>query len=226
MQIKYYGHSCFGIHIGDKKILFDPFIRPNPLAKDIDVDAIEADYILISHAHFDHTADVLEIAKRTGAKIIASWEICEYYTGQGYTHSHAMNKGGFFDFDFGRLQMVTAVHSSSFADGTYGGTAAGYVLKTNEKTFYYAGDTALTLDMQLIADRHSLNFAFLPIGSNFTMDVTDAVTASKLLKCNHVIGMHYDTFGYITIDQQDAINRFNQAGKLLTLMNIGQTLEI
>jgi L-ascorbate metabolism protein UlaG (beta-lactamase superfamily) len=94
------------------------------------------------------------------------------------------------------------------------------------KSFYYSGDTALTLDMQLIAERHNLNFAFLPIGNNFTMDVTDAITASKFIKCNHIIGMHYDTFGYIVVDHQEAVNQFNLSGKLLTLMNIGQTIDI
>jgi L-ascorbate metabolism protein UlaG (beta-lactamase superfamily) len=80
--------------------------------------------------------------------------------------------------------------------------------------------------MQLIAERHNLNFAFLPIGNNFTMDITDAISASKFIKCNHIIGMHYDTFGYILVDHQEAVNQFNLSGKLLTLMNIGQTLEL
>jgi L-ascorbate metabolism protein UlaG (beta-lactamase superfamily) len=122
--------------------------------------------------------------------------------------------------------MVKAVHSSSFSDGSYGGNPAGFVIDSEGKSFYYSGDTALTLDMQLIAERHNLNFAFLPIGNNFTMDITDAITASKFIKCNHIIGMHYDTFGYIVVDHQEAVNQFNLSGKLLTLMNIGQTLDI
>ncbi len=222
MKVKYYGHSSFSIHIGGKTLLFDPFISPNQLAANINIDEIEADYIFLSHAHQDHSADVMHIAKRTGAMIVGIWEITQWYIKNGHDHTHAMNIGGFWTFDFGTVQMVKAVHSSSFPDGTYGGSPTGFVISGDDKTFYYSGDTALTLDMQLIPERHQLNFAFLPIGSNFTMDVTDAIIAAKFIKCNHIIGMHYDTFGYITINHQEAINQFNQAGKLLTLMNIGQ----
>lgn len=226
MNVKYYGHSCFSVNIGGKVILFDPFISHNPLAKDIQIKDIKADYIFLSHAHADHSADVLEIAKNNDSTIVGIWEICEWAGRNGHPKNHPMNIGGFWTFEFGTVQMVKAVHSSSFPDGSYGGVAAGFVVSSEDKTFYYSGDTALTLDMQLISDRHDLNFAFLPIGSNFTMDVTDAITASKFIKCNHIIGMHYDTFGFIMVDHQDAINRFNQAGKLLTLMNIRQTMEI
>ena len=226
MKVKYYGHSCFSIHTGGKALLFDPFISENPLAKDIDISSIEADYIFLSHAHHDHTADAIAIAERTGSKIIGIWEISEWAKRQGHENTHPMNIGGFFTFDFGTVQMVKAVHSSSFSDGSYGGNAAGFVISSEGKSFYYSGDTALTFDMQLIAERHNLNFAFLPIGNNFTMDITDAISASKFIKCNHIIGMHYDTFGYILVDHQEAVNQFNLSGKLLTLMNIGQTLDL
>lgn len=226
MQIKYYGHSCFSVHTGGKTLLFDPFITGNELAAGIDISSIKADYILLSHAHNDHSADALTIAKNNHAKIIGNWEISEWYIRQGYTNTHPMNLGGFFTFDFGTVQMVKAVHSSSFPDGTYGGHPAGFIVNDGNKTFYYSGDTALTLDMQLIPQRHSLDFAFLPIGSNFTMDVTDAITASNFIKCNHIIGMHYDTFGYIVVNHQEAINQFNQSGKILTLMKINQTIEL
>ena len=226
MEVKYFGHSCFSIHIGGKTLLFDPFISPNPLAKDIDIKAIQADYILISHAHFDHIADAVEIALNTQAKIIAIWEICEWLQKQGCNNTHAMNIGGSFQFDFGRVQMVKAEHSSSFPDGSYGGQAAGFVLTGQDKTFYFAGDTALCADMQFLGDRHSIDLAFLPLGSNFTMDINDAVSASKLIRCQHFIGMHYDTFGYIVIDHEQAQNQFNASGKLLTLMNIGQSIQI
>jgi L-ascorbate metabolism protein UlaG (beta-lactamase superfamily) len=226
MKVKYYGHSCFSVHIGGKELLFDPFITHNPLAKDIDINSIQADYIFLSHGHQDHLADALSIAANTQAKIVAIWEICEWAGRNGHTDNHPMNIGGFWNFDFGTVQMVKAVHSSSFPDGTYAGTPCGFVISGDDKTFYYSGDTALTLDMQLIPERHNVNFAFLPIGSNFTMDITDAVTAAKFVKCNHIIGMHYDTFGYITINHDEAVNQFNQAGKLLTLMTIGQTLDI
>jgi len=226
MKVKYYGHACFSVHTGGKTLLFDPFITGNPLAADVDIASIEADYILLSHAHSDHTADALQIAKRTNATIIGIWEISEWAQRSGHSLTHPMNIGGFFGFDFGTVQMVKAVHSSSFPDGSYGGQAAGFVVTSEGRSFYYSGDTALTLDMQLIPERHNIAFAFLPIGSNFTMDVTDAVTAAKFVKCNHIIGMHYDTFGYIVVNHEEAVIQFNQAGKLLTLMNIGQTLEL
>ncbi len=226
MKVKYYGHSCFSVHTGGKTLLFDPFISGNPLAKDIDIKSIQADYILLSHAHADHSSEVLEIARNNNATIIGIWEISEWAIRNAHSLTHPMNIGGSFNFDFGSVQMVKAVHSSSFPDGSYGGNPAGFVISSDGKSFYYSGDTALTLDMQLIPERHNISFAFLPIGSNFTMDVTDAITAAKFVRCNHVIGMHYDTFGYIIINHQEAINQFNQAGKLLTLMNIGQTIDL
>jgi L-ascorbate metabolism protein UlaG (beta-lactamase superfamily) len=226
MKVKYYGHSSFSVHIGGKSLLFDPFISPNELAGAIDIDTIDADYIFLSHAHQDHMADALHIAKRTQAKIVAIWEISQWAINNGHDNTHAMNIGGFRTFDFGTVQMVKAVHSSSFPDGSYGGSATGFVITGGDRTFYYAGDTALTLDMQLIPERHKVDVAFLPIGNNFTMDVTDALTAAKFTKCDHVIGMHYDTFGYIVIDQQQATDKFRQAGKQLTLMNIGQETQL
>ncbi len=226
MKVKYYGHSSFSINIGGKDLLFDPFITPNELASHIDINSIRADYVFLSHAHQDHMADALYIAEKNNATIVGIWEISQWAIQNGHDNTHAMNIGGFWDFDFGSVQMVKAVHSSSFPDGRYGGSPTGFVITGDEKCFYYSGDTALTLDMQLIPERHQLNFAFLPIGNNFTMGVTDAITASKFVKCNHIIGMHYDTFGFITINHQDAVNQFNQAGKLLTLMNIGQELDL
>ncbi|MES2616964.1 MAG: metal-dependent hydrolase [Bacteroidota bacterium] len=226
MQIKYYGHSCFSVHIGGKIILFDPFITYNELAKGIDVNAIKADYIFLSHAHQDHTADAMTIAQNNNAQVVGIWEISQWFNANGHSNTHAMNIGGYWNFEFGTVQMVKAVHSSSFPDGSYGGNPAGFVISDGKTSFYYSGDTALTLDMQLIPQRHSLDFAFLPIGSNFTMDVTDAITASNFIKCNHIIGMHYDTFGFITINHQDAINQFNQSGKILTLMKIEQTIDL
>lgn len=226
MEVKYYGHSCFSVHIGGKTILFDPFISDNELAKQIDINKIKVDYIFLSHAHRDHTADALTIARNNNATIVGIWEVTQWYNKHEYSNTHPMNLGGFWKFDFGMVQMVKAEHSSSFPDGTYGGHPAGFVMSDGNKTFYYSGDTALTLDMQLIPMRHSIDFAFLPIGNNFTMDITDAITAANFIKCNHIIGMHYDTFGFIKINHDEAINQFNKSGKILTLMNIEQKLDL
>ncbi len=225
MQVKYYGHSCFSVQIDKYSILFDPYIKANEMAQNVDITTIKPNFIFISHGHFDHILDAIEIAKTSNALIVANWEIIEWVEKQGYNITHRMNIGGFWNFEFGKVQMVKASHSSSMPDGSYGGQAAGFVFNTEEKHFYYSGDTALTMDMQLIPQRHSLDFAFLPLGNNFTMDVADAVTASNFIKCNHIIGMHYDTFGFIKINHEEAIKLFNNAGKILTLMNIEQTLE-
>jgi L-ascorbate metabolism protein UlaG (beta-lactamase superfamily) len=224
MDITYYGHSCFGVEINGKHILFDPFITPNELAKNINAETVKADYILITHGHNDHTADAVSIAKRTGALVVCNWEIYVWLEKQGVTNVHPMNIGGKKLFDFGSVKCVNAIHSSSLPDGTYGGNPMGFVIESNDKNFYYAGDTALTRDMKLIGDYRQIDFAFLPIGDNFTMGVDNAIIATEFINCKDIIGMHYDTFGYIQIDKPEAINRFNRQGKKLTLLEIGETL--
>lgn len=224
MDITYYGHSCFGVKINGKDILFDPFISPNELAKDINVDTVEADYILISHGHEDHIADALSIAKRTNAMIVTNWEIAVWLQKQGIENIHPMNIGGKKLFDFGSVKCVNAVHSSSLPDGSYGGHPMGFVIESNDKNFYYAGDTALTYDMKLIGDYRKVDFAFLPIGDNFTMGVDNAILASQFINCSDIIGMHFDTFDFIKIDKSEAINKFNRQGKRLSLFEIGETI--
>jgi L-ascorbate metabolism protein UlaG (beta-lactamase superfamily) len=225
MNITYYGHSCFGIEVNGKNILFDPFITPNELAKNIDATTAKADYILISHGHEDHIADAIAIAERTGAKVVCNWEIHSWLNSKGITNTHPMNIGGKWKFDFGNVKCVAAVHSSSLPDGTYGGNPMGFIIEAAEGNFYYAGDTALTYDMKLIGDYRSINFAFLPIGDNFTMGVDNAIIAADFIKCRKIIGMHYDTFGYIKVDKEQAIKKFENAGNSLTLFNIGETKE-
>ncbi|RMG56153.1 MAG: metal-dependent hydrolase [Bacteroidetes bacterium] len=225
MNITYYGHSCFGVEVSGKHLLFDPFISPNEKAAHIDVDAIPADYILVSHAHGDHIADLVSIGKRTGATIISNYEIVTWCQGQGLDKGQPMNHGGQWTFDFGSVKVVNAIHSSSFPDGSYGGNPAGFVVTTPEGAFYYSGDTALTYDMKLIGDQHRLKFAFLCIGDNFTMGVKDAIRAAKFIDCDDIIGMHYDTFGYIEIDHGRSKAAFAAADKSLTLMRIGDQIQ-
>lgn len=225
MNITYYGHSCFGVEINGKKLIFDPFISPNELAKDIDINKVEADYILISHGHEDHIADAVFLAKKTKAKVICNWEINVWLCKQGVENIHPMNIGGKVKFDFGNVKCVTAQHSSSMPDGSYGGNPMGFVVECSKGNFYYAGDTALTYDMKLIGDYREIDFAFLPIGDNFTMGVDNAIIACDFINCNDIIGMHYDTFGYIKIDKEEAVNKFERSGKKLTLMPIGGQIQ-
>ncbi len=226
MNLTYYGHSCFSVTANGKKLLFDPFITGNELAKHIDINAIEADYILLSHGHNDHVADVESIAKRTGTTIIAAYEVAMWYAGKGMQHYHPMNPGGKRSFDFGEVKCVSAVHSSSMPDGSYGGNPMGFIIFNDEQNFYYSGDTALTLDMQLIPLFAQIDFAVLPIGDNFTMGMEDAVQAAKMVQTNTVIGVHYDTFGYIKIDRQKATGLFKNNELDLRLPAIGETITL
>lgn len=226
MKITYFGHSCFQVIINDKKILFDPFISPNPLAAHINIAEINPDYILVSHGHEDHIADLVKIAKQSGAKVIGAWEITQWALKQGIENVHPMNTGGAWNFDFGKVKCVKAEHSSSLPDGSYGGNPLGFIIESDKGNFYYAGDTALTFDMKLIGDYKKMDFAFLPIGNNFTMSIDNAVIACDFIKCKKIIGMHYDTFGYIVIDKVEAKNKFNMDGKHLTLLEIGESIEI
>lgn len=224
MKLTYYGHSCFTVEIKGKKVLFDPFITPNELAKHIKIDKIEADYILISHGHADHIADCVSIAKRTGATCIAAAEIAGWLQKQGVDKVHFTNHGGPISFEFGAVRGVNAIHSSSLPDGSYGGNPLGFVITSDEGNFYYAGDTALTWDMQLIPLWTRLNFAILPIGGNFTMDVTDAIKAADFINCHTIIGVHYNTMPLIKIDAESAVKEFQKARLELLLPAIGEAI--
>lgn len=226
MKYTCYGHSCFAVEIKGKKILFDPFITHNELAQKVDIHAITADYIFVSHGHDDHTADLVDLAKRTNATVVSNYEIVTWAGKQGVEKLHPMNTGGKWKFDFGTVKCVVAQHSSSLPDGTYGGNPMGFIFMTEEGNFYYAGDTALTLDMELVPAIASLDFAVLPIGDNFTMGIEDAIAAAELIECDKIIGVHYNTFGYVKIDVDAAVQQFEDAGLDLLLPEIGSTIEV
>lgn len=226
MKLTYYGHSCFSVDINGVHILFDPFISGNPLAKHINLDEIKADYILLSHGHADHVFDCEAIAIRTGALVVCSYEIHEWLNSKGVTNTHPMNTGGRKQFDAFSVKCTVAQHSSGLHDGTYGGNPMGFILQAGDASFYYSGDTALTTDMQLITHWAQLNFAVMPIGDNFTMGVEDAILAAKMCGAKKVLGVHYDTFGFIVIDHDTAVKAFAEAGLELVLMQIGETREL
>ena len=223
MKVTYYGHSCFAAKVAGRTLLFDPFITGNELAKAIDVKTLHADYLLISHGHADHMADAADIAQRTGATIISNYEITVWFGKQGLTKSHPLNHGGGCRFDFGRVKYVSAIHSSSLPDGAYGGNPGGFVVESADGNFYYAGDTALMLDMKLIGDSTRLAFAALPIGDNFTMGVEDAIKAAEFVRCREVLGLHYNTFPPIQIDTSAALQAFKAAHQHLHLLQPGES---
>ena len=225
MKVTYYGHACFAVEASNRNLLFDHFITGNDLAKGIDHAKIPADYILVSHGHDDHLGDAVAIAKRTGATVISNFEITEWLQKQGVKKVHPLNHGGGYRFDFGRVKLVNAIHSSSFPDGSYAGNPGGFVVETMQGDFYYSGDTALTMDMKLIGDSNKLKFAALCIGDNFTMGVEDAINAANFVRCDHILGLHYNTFPPIKIDTDAAIRKFNEAHKRLHLLHAGESRE-
>ena len=223
MKLTYYGHSCFEVEINEKHLLFDPFITRNPLAKAVDIKKIKADYIFVSHAHFDHIADAITIAKQTGATVVSNIEIVGWLGKNGLKNVQPLNPGGDYLADFGQMRCVNAIHSSSFEDGAYGGCASGFVVESPEGNFYYSGDTALTLDMKLVSETTKLKFAVLCVGGTLTMGAEEAIRAAALLQCKEVMGVHYDTFPPIKIDHAAAKDKFRSKGLTLHLLPIGSS---
>ena len=225
MKATYYGHATVQLDLDKVSLLFDPFIRPNKLAAGIDVKQIKPDFILLSHGHEDHIADLFEIQKNSNATVICIADIAYWLNRKGITNVHGMNIGGAFQFDFGRVKMVYALHSSSLPDGSYGGNPAGFLIQADGKKIYFAGDTALTYDMKLLAGEQ-LDWAFLPLGDNFTMGVDDAILAAGFINCKNIIGIHFNTFPPIQINEQEAMDKFAKAGLNLQLLPIGQSLQL
>ncbi len=225
MKFTFYGHASFAVEIADKTLLFDPFISPNPAASAIDIQQLAADYIFVSHGHGDHVADVVAIAQRTSAIVVGGVEVVNWLKTQGAPLIHEMNFGS-HTFDFGRVSFVPAAHSSSMPDGSYGGNPGGFVIATSEGNFYYAGDTSLSSEMQLIPHYATLDFAVLPIGGNYTMDAQDALVAAQMIQCSKIIGVHYNTFPPISIDTEVAKSLFENAHKELLLPAIGECINL
>ena len=225
MEIQFLGHATLYIKTSTHNILVDPFISGNPKASSINIQDLNPHVILLTHAHQDHILDVEKIAKDNDALIVSNFEIVSHFQNKGL-NGHPMNHGGKWTFDFGELKYVNAIHTSSFPDGSYGGQPGGFVLSADSKIIYIAGDTALTYDMKLIANEFRLDLAILPIGDNFTMGVDDAIIASDFVECKKVLGYHFDTFGFIEIDRNEAVEKFSNNGKELILLEIGMCIPI
>jgi L-ascorbate metabolism protein UlaG (beta-lactamase superfamily) len=226
MRLNYLGHSCFLAEHASTSILFDPFIRPNPLAAHVNVASIKPNIIAISHAHGDHIADAEEIAKGSGAQLLANYEITSWFNQKGVENTVGMNTGGTYKINDAAITLTQALHSSSFPDGSYGGNPNGFIVTMGQHSFYFAGDTDIFSDMALIARLHAPQFAILPIGDHFTMGIASACEAAQLLRVKRVIGMHYNTFPPIAIDEEHAKAYFNKNGIELMLLPIGEGVDL
>lgn len=234
VAITFYGHSGFLIEVNGASLLFDPFISGNPKAAHIDISAITPDFILLTHGHADHVLDAEVIAKQSDAKLLSNFEVANWFGDKNVDNTHPLNHGGSVELGDNtnklRVQYVNAVHSSSMPDGSYGGQPGGFVVSyegaQDKGAFYHSGDTALTMDMKLIAERTKLDFAMLCIGDNFTMDAHDAARAAEFVNVDKVIGMHYDTFPPIAINHDAAHRTFTAKGKELFLMEIGDKITL
>jgi len=199
-ELTWLGHASLAIKTDGFNVLIDPWLRDNPTAQ-ADPDTVEADYILVTHGHGDHVGDTIEIAKRTGATVISNAEISRWFGNKGLK-VHGQHIGGGFTHPFGYLKLTLALHGSALPDGSYGGNPAGLLLTTNSgEKVYIAGDTGLFYDMRLIGEE-GVALAVLPIGDNYTMGPSDALRAVKLLTPEHVIPIHYSTFGLIKQDPE------------------------
>ena len=209
VSLKWLGHSAFSLDVDGHAVLIDPFLSGNPLAA-ASPDELEPELLLLSHAHGDHLGDTVAILKRTGATFVANHEIGNWMMGQSLPQEQVVqvNPGGTWDAGFMRVKWTIAHHSSSFPDGTYGGQPNGFIMKTPQMNLYFAGDTSLFLDMQLIGEE-GIDVAFLPIGDHFTMGVEDSIKAINFVNPKFVLPMHYNTFPPIVQDVVEWAKRVN-----------------
>ncbi len=225
VKLTYLGHASWLIESQGQTLLIDPFLTGNPTAPR-GPEEINPNFILVSHAHGDHLGDTVAIAERTGATVIANFEIASYCEAQGL-NAHALHIGGSHSFPFGRVKLTIAHHGSSFPDGSYGGNPCGFIINMGGKTVYDAADTGLFLDMKLIGEREKPDVALLPIGDNFTMGPDDALYAVELIHPKLVIPMHYDTFGLIEQNEEEFARRCREETRVpCEIVRPGQSYEL
>lgn len=227
MKIQYLGHATFLVTTAKAKILIDPFLTGNPMAATT-AEKVAADLILVSHGHGDHYGDAVAIAKRTGATIVAPYELALHAEAQG-AKVHPMGCGGGKDFAFGRVQLTIAHHSSSVEEGGKAVSIAapvGFLIQADGKTIYFAGDTALTMDMELLGRRNRIDLALVPIGDNFTMGPSDAAEAVRMLKAKKAVPMHYNTFELIEVDPGIFKKEAEKHGARVDVLKPGESLEL
>jgi L-ascorbate metabolism protein UlaG (beta-lactamase superfamily) len=226
MKLKYFSHSaCQFTTDSGKKILIDPFLDGNPTSPVKSKD-VEADYIILTHAHNDHLGDAMKIAKKGKVLFICVNELADYLSEQGF-EAHNMHIGGGYNFDFGRVKFTIAHHGSQTPDGKYAGEPAGVILKADGKTVYHTGDTGLFLDMKLISEMNGpIDYMLLPIGDNFTMNITDAVRAAELVRPKVAIPIHYNTFPVIKADPNEFKQKVEAVGINSRVLDYGEEIQL
>ncbi|HYE95742.1 MAG TPA: metal-dependent hydrolase [Rubricoccaceae bacterium] len=229
MRITYFGHSTLQIETSGTTLLFDPFFTGNKHAEGAGLKADDQapDVVLLTHAHGDHWGDAPSILQRTGALLVADFEIAQY-AGRQHNHEkiHPMNIGGSWTFDWGRVTRTYARHSSSFPDGIYGGLAGGFLLEIEGKTIYNSGDTCAFAEMSWLGEDYEIDLAFLPIGDDFTMGPEEAVRCVEMLQPGLTVPVHYDTFPYIEVDVGRFTSGMEEAGHEARVLAPGETLDL
>lgn len=226
MKISYHGHSCLLIEFDDQtRIIIDPYITGNRLS-DLNPQEVKVDYILLTHGHNDHIGDTEIIANNNDAMIVAVAEIANYFRDKGF-RVHGMNLGGSYPFDFGKVKLVQALHSSSYTnelgDVIPMGVAGGFMIMSEGKIVYHAGDTALFSDMRTFAEEGRIDVALLPVGDNYTMGIKDAIKACQYLQPRKMIPIHYDTFDVI---KQDLKPLKDKLPKICKVMEVGEVMKL
>jgi len=225
MKLKYFSHSAFQLttFVG-KKILIDPFLSGNPTSP-VKANDVEADYIILTHAHGDHLGDGFEIAKRCNSTFICVNELAEYCKSKGF-NAHNMHIGGGHNFEFGRVKFTIAHHGSMTPENQYAGEPAGVIISADNKNVYHTGDTGLFYDMKLIGEMTPVDYMLLPIGDNFTMGIRDAVKAVELTNPKIAIPIHYNTFPVINSDPIEFKNLVEASGTKCRVMDFGEEIEL
>ena len=225
IKVTWYSHATIGLEIGNYKILVDPYFTGNPAAT-TSADKVAADFILVTHGHFDHVGDVVTIAKRTGAMVVSNFEIAEWMDKQGVKKTHGQHIGGAHDHPFGNLKLTPTLHGSGLPDGTNGGNPAGFVITTKDgMKIYIVGDTGFFSDMKLIGQQ-GIDLAFVPIGDNYTMGPEDAYKAVELIMPKQVIPVHYNTWELIAQDAEKWAERVRKLGVKVHVLKPGESVTI
>ena len=228
MKLTYFGHSAFQIEVGGAVLLLDPFISGNKHAEGIvSAEDLSPDFILLTHAHGDHWGDTPSIAVRSGAQVIANFEITSYLTSHhGHENVQPLNTGGSWTYDWGRVTQTYARHSSAFPDGTYGGNPNGFMIEGDGKMRYAMGDTCPFSEMSWLAEDYAIDVALMPIGDCFTMGPTASIRAANLVNAPLTVPVHYNTFPLIEVDTSEWERLMEDAGHRTKVMKPGEEMGI